>query len=683
MQACILIIDDEPIAREALAALLASDSYRLEFAESGAEGLARAAELRPDLILLDVMMPGMSGFEVCRKLRSHGSLAETPVVMITALDDHRSRIEGLDAGADDFLSKPFNRAELRARVQTIARLNRARKLLDEKSRFFSLADLLPHGMLLLNGDARIEYANPAMVGLLGFASAASLNDQNFLGLVAPEQIDYCRSLCRGVTQHAVAARDIETVLLRSDGTRVPTAIDAVQYPWRDASMILVVVRDITEHTLYLEQLQRQSQVDALTGLANRNLLFDRLSQSLIQARVNNGMVALLLLDIDRLKVINRSLGYDVGDELLQIVGRRLQEAAEVTATTARISGDEFAVLLPQPGSASDVTAWAQRLSTSISQPTELRGQTLRLSSSVGISVYPTDADTASSMLECARIAMLRSKQRVGDAIHFFNADTDSRMIGRLGLEIELRKALPAGQFKLYYQPKVAADTQQLLGAEALIRWHRPDDNMMAPGQFIPLAEESGLILELGAWVIDEACRQIDNWRASGYALTSVSVNVSPRQLSEQDLLAICRKNLELRGLPASCLGLEITESMALADPTRLAHKLRDLQGIGLELSLDDFGSGFSNLAYLSQLPLNFLKIDRSLISDLNEGTKNAVLLAAMIHMSRNLGFQTIAEGVETEQQAEFLRQQGCEQLQGYYFSRPLDAETFARLWLAI
>jgi diguanylate cyclase (GGDEF)-like protein len=418
--------------------------------------------------------------------------------------------------------------------------------------------------------------------------------------------------------------------------------------------------------------------DALTGLPNRTLFSDRLEQRLVGGRRARGAAAVVFVDIDDLKRINDSLGHLVGDEVLVETARRLTAAVRTEDTVARLSGDEFTILLDAVGGEDEAVAAADRVLDAVRHPIVAGGRRLSLTASAGVRVARAGIDRAADVLRGADLAMYEAKGRGGDSVGLFRAELDQRALLRLELEDELRAAMKAGDFRVVYQPIVALQGRRTQGVEALVRWDRGPRGMVSPAEFIPLAEETGLIVELGAWVLGEACHRVVGLeRDTGVAL-SLSVNLSARQLLEPALETTVASVLRDTGLPASRLTLEITESVMMADTTATMARLGSLRGLGVRVAIDDFGTGYSSLGYLRRFPLDAVKIDRSFVEDVTEGTRQAALVHAILELCRTLELDTVAEGVETREQAVRLTELGCELAQGFLFGRPMTGTELAR-----
>jgi diguanylate cyclase (GGDEF)-like protein len=468
---------------------------------------------------------------------------------------------------------------------------------------------------------------------------------------------------------------------RKDGSQFWSDLSVA--PVRDATdritHYVAVIEDITERKRYEQELEYQATHDALTGLANRNMLFDRLGQSLIFARRSQRIVAILLLDLDRFKGINDSLGHSRGDELLHLIAERLNNCVRPGDTVSRLGGDEFVITLAEVAELDDVGLTAQRIRNRLAEPFRVAGHELRVSASIGISLYPKDGDTVESLIRHADLAMYRAKEQGGDTFRFFAPEMNQRAQGTLKLEADLRLALQRGEFFLHYQPRIDIASDRIIGCEALVRWQHPQRGMVPPGVFIPLAEETGLIEPLSDWVLRAACTQARAWRDEGLPSLPVAVNLSNRQFRHVGLIDQVQTILAESDLAPATLDLELTESMIMHDPARAADTMRCLKQIGVGLCLDDFGTGYSSLNYLRRFPVDYLKIDRSFINDVASDPSGAAVTRSIVAIAHSLGIGAVAEGVETWEQYNFLTASRCNALQGFLFSKPLPPANFSRL----
>lgn len=569
----ILVVDDTPEnIHELLEAL--KNEYRIAVACNGAKALETVlGDAPPDLVLLDVMMPGMDGYETCRRIKETAAGRGVPVIFVTVVDDSLGKVRGFDVGAADYITKPFDIDEVRARVRTHLELARLRRFLENM------------------------------------------------------------------------------VAQRTDMLRVSE-----------------------------ERYRFLANRDALTGLPNRMLFAELLVQAVRHAERQQARFALLCLDIDNFAAINETYGHHHGDQLLREAGRRLLSFLPESDAAARIGGDAFNLIVGCGDGAASVDLMAQRMIDAMAAPFALGGDSVYVSVSIGVAIFPSDGVDAETLQKHADAALHQAKGQGRGALRFFSSEMSERARKRLTLESDLRRALERRELQLHYQPQAQADTGRLTGLEVLVRWPHPERGMVSPAEFIPLAEESGLVVPLGDWVLREACRQIRQWIDDGLNPPRVAVNVSTVQLSRGDLLGSVREALAVNGVAAERLTLELTESFALLDPEHSFSVLAALRGLGVRLSIDDFGSGYSSLARLQRLEAQELKIDLSFIREMMTNDGAAAIVKAVIALGHSLGLEVVAEGVEREEQAERLRGLRCDQLQGYLLGRPAAAaETTALL----
>ena len=466
---------------------------------------------------------------------------------------------------------------------------------------------------------------------------------------------------------------------RKDGTQFWNELHIS--PVKDASGAITthfvsVINDVSERVNYQRELEYQATHDSLTGLANRNLLNDRITQAISWGRRQNLLVGLMLLDLDHFKLINDASGHGAGDEMLKQVAQRLTQCVRDTDTVARLGGDEFVIVLTDLESYDHVDVIAEKILESLNRPITINGNDIFVTASIGISVYPRDGDHGEILLRYADIAMYRVKEHGRNSVRQFMPEMGLTAISRLNMKSAIRRGLEQHEFVLYYQPKIDLRTQRVIGAEALVRWRHPQVGLIMPMEFIPLAEETGLILPLGEWVIAEACRQQVIWKQQRGLDLHIAINMSSRQFRQEDLAEKVAQIIQETGADPTRLTLELTESMVMQDVTATLIALKALKNLGLSISLDDFGTGYSSLSYLRRFPIDELKIDKSFINDIHVNPDDAAIASAIIAMGLSLGLSVVAEGVETIEQINALNQMHCHQVQGYYFSKPLDVNAF-------
>jgi diguanylate cyclase (GGDEF)-like protein len=474
-------------------------------------------------------------------------------------------------------------------------------------------------------------------------------------------------------------RDFEQVRANADGTR--TYLSSSGEPVYDEAGVFKGYRgvgsNVTERKIAEQKLERMAQFDAVTGLANRTVLYERLEQAIAQSQRRGRGAGVLYLDLDRFKLVNDTLGHHVGDELLMQVARSLKDCVRRDDTVARLGGDEFAVVIADLARPDDAAIVAQKILDSFASPFDLGGRETFITASIGVATYPSDGERAEALLKCADAAMYRAKESSRNAFCFYTTEMNARAASKLQLNTDLRRALERREFLLHYQPKVDLATGNMIGMEALLRWQHPERGMVSPLEFIPALEESGLIVAVGDWVVAEACRQMRDWSHAGLEPTPVAVNLSARQFRRRDLDQVIRRQLAEHGLPPALLELEITESSLMEDPKDAIRQLQALREAGLRISVDDFGTGYSSLSYLTRLPLSTLKIDRAFVSAAITEAGSAAIVKMVIDMAHRLNFDVVAEGIETDRHVQFLRAHGCTQGQGYHFGRPIPASVMA------
>jgi len=541
-------------------------------------------------------------------------------------------------------------------------------------------DSTQEGIVVTDIDGHILSVNPAFTRITGYAGCEVIGktpailkshhqDQNFYRVMWSE----LRS--KGEWRGELWNR-------RKDGEAYLEwlTISAVAGQDGKPSRYVAVFSDVTELRRKDDQIRHQAYHDALTGLPNRFLLADRLDHALEVSRRTQDHVAVLFLDLDRFKVINDSLGHHEGDKLLVEVARRIGQTVRKSDTVSRLGGDEFVVVLGTFADTTEVALVAEKIIATLARPLRLAGKAVHSSTSIGIAVFPQDGEDAAALLKNADTAMYQAKAAGRSCFRFFDRSMNEHAVRRLELEAQLRQAIDGNQLELHYQPKVVVETGALAGFEALLRWNHPEQGRIPPMEFIPLAEETGLIIPLSYWVIEEACRKLAKWRKGG-ADIKVAINLSARQFHDEKLPQRIEAILQRTKVPGSALEIELTEGAVMDAPGRAIVILQRLRALGLRISVDDFGTGYSSLAYLKRFPINAVKIDRSFVMDLPDDAEDAAIVRAILELARALNLDVVAEGVETVEQLDFLRRAGCGQIQGYYFSQPLPASELGE-WLS-
>ncbi|HEU4483867.1 MAG TPA: EAL domain-containing protein [Povalibacter sp.] len=553
-------------------------------------------------------------------------------------------------------------------------------LREAERRYYTLFENALEGIFRTTLDGQFLDANPALARIYGFDSPAeligSLKDIREQLYVQPSRREEFMQLikARGVVAN------FESRIRRRNGEIIWISENA-RAVYSEAGQVVCyegTVEDITERKLYQARIEQQANYDTLTGLANRSLLNDRLEQGIRAAAGYGTRLAVVFVDLDRFKFINDSLGHHVGDELLRAMAERLRASVRESDTVARLGGDEFVLLINGQRDPDAIAAVLERMLTDISQPWNTAQGDFNVTCSMGVALYPDDGDRAEVLLKHADTAMYRAKEKGRNNYQFFTAELNELITQRLELENKLRRALERQQFELHYQPRVDMATREVVAAEALIRWQVSEDEAIPPSRFVPIAEEIGLIAPIGKWVLRTACEQNRRWQDAGLPKFVMSVNVSARQFRQENFARTVADILRDSGLEAHYLEIELTESAVMHDAEQFIATLGELRALGVKIALDDFGTGYSSLSYLKRLPVDRLKVDRSFVQDIAIDADDATIVRTIIALGHNLGLRVVAEGVETEQQIEFLRDNHCDELQGYYFGTPSAASAFAR-----
>ncbi len=695
LRAKILIVDDQPVNVQLLEYLLVNTGYTDVTSTTDSRRVADMhADRRYDLILLDLHMPHMDGFAVMEALRPLESAAWLPVLVVTA--EPEKKVAALDAGARDFVGKPFDPVEVLTRIRNMLEVrllhqestsygvlleNTVRERTAELQRFRSAMDATADAIFLIDAAGMaLTDVNDGACRMLGYRRAELLQlDPATIGLGTRGQLGRQADLRRDDAQEPELA---EAELLRADRLVVP-----VEITWQlqhlgqadEAPMLIGVARDISERLLAQQRLKHLASYDSLTGLPNRSLFYQILEETIELACDKQWRIVMLFIALDRFKVVNDSLGTTLGDELLRQFSGRLVQCARIRDTVGRLGGDEFALIMTMTRDKQDAVQVANEVRETLRAPFELDGHEASLTASIGIAIYPDDATDADTLVKYADTAMDRAKEAGRDGYRFFTAGMNVQVLARLDLETALRRALDNDEFVLYYQPKINLGTGRVSGVEALIRWHRPGYGLVYPSEFVSVMEDTGLIVRVGEWIIERACRQIGEWLDDGTGEVKVAVNVSSRQFVEGDLEGSIRRALLRHRVDPRLLELELTESALMSNAEHTIKILSSLKALGIRIAIDDFGTGYSSLAYLKRFPIDKLKIDIAFVRDITTNPDDAAIALAIISMAHSLHMQVIAEGVETRAQIAFLRRQRCDEIQGFYFSRALPAEELGQL----
>ena len=688
-QATILVVDDDASALVLMRAALRKAGFDVTIAQSGEVALSSFRASSFDMVMLDVDMPGMSGYEVCTALRAEADPL-LPIVMVTGLDDMQSVESAYHAGATDFIAKPFNWALIGHRVKYLMRAHQA-------STALRAADANNAAILRAIPDLMFEVDSEGRQ--IAFHSLGT----DPLQQPAPDALGkpVADGLSPGAAQVFMAALKMAGDTGLSAGQQYEQQRDQEKF-WVELSVarkeaalghkanFIILSRNITERKEAEKKILQLAMFDSLTGLPNRQSFLNRIERETRRAERNGSSFAVLFMDLDGFKNINDTMGHEAGDLALQRAAERLREGVRPTDVVsrlhggpadieiARLGGDEFTALIVDLARPEDAHVVASRILALMRRPFMLAGREVSLSTSIGIALFGADGKDASTLLKHADTAMYHAKDSGRDNYRFYSASLTEQVVKRMALENDLRSALERQEFTLHYQPQYDAASGNINGVEALIRWLHPGHGMVSPAEFIAAAEHSGLIVPIGQWVLQTACADAARWRDAGRAMR-VAVNLSPVQFKDPNLVGMVLDALRQTGLTPDLLELEITEGVALQDTAVTTQTLRAFRDHGVQIALDDFGTGYSSLSYLKRMPLHCLKIDQSFVAGLPDDAQDRSIIGAILAMASGLGLRVTAEGVETAQQAQLLRQMGCHTLQGYFYSKPVPARTIDAL----
>lgn len=677
----LFIEDSEDDAELALRNLsnegFAIESRRLDNGNALQALLSDLSQWRPDVILSDYSMPGFTGdaaLRLCQQLAP-----EIPFIFLSGTIGEELAIESIHNGATDYVLKENMRrlsTSIRRAIGDAHKRQAARAVEKERSRLIAILEATSDFVVIANPDGCLSYMNPGARKLLG--RTAPLDALN-LGLLHPQdQWDFIRNevlASRGGLWHG------DVLLQAEDGAQIPVSLVVIQHrePDGGTEYFSFLARDIRERRAYEKQIQYLANFDSLTELPNRTLLADRVTQAINQAHWTNRSLALLIIDIDRFKLVNDGYGHDVGDALLKQFGNRLRNIVRNRDTIARVGGNCFAVLATELSKPEDVMLLVSKLQSQLSTPYVLFSRTVSVTTGIGISVYPRDSHDFATLLQHADIAMHRVKEKGDGGFQFYATEMTRIAAERVRIETELRQAIAGRQLELYYQLQVGMQKENVVGVEALMRWNHPEHGLLTPDRFIPIAENSDIIYSLGEWALRTACQQLVEWDRQGAPRLRMAVNVSARQFRAPDFSDMVARVLNAVQLDPRRLELELTESVLVSDQEEAALILQRLNALGVQVALDDFGTGYSNLNYLSRLPIHTLKIDRSFVQRAPVDGNDAEIVRAIITLAAAMGLRVVAEGIETQRQLDLLRRYNCAEGQGYFFARPLPASVLAPL----
>ncbi len=697
----VLLVDDDEVNLLLTSIALRERGFAITEATSGLRAIQMLTEWMPDVVVLDAIMPGMDGFQTCRELRLLPGFESLPVLMLTGLDDDASINRAYEAGATDFFVKSTQWSLLAGRLRYLLRSSRTRLELERsKAKLARAQDLARMGSV----DWRRGHGSPVFsveaLRVFGMGPGMRLEFRTLLRMMPADERGAFLTLLHEVLMHSsVLATDIR-INLNGDGRQRIIHTEAEPEFNEHGNLVgyTGIVQDVTDRRLAEDKIRHLANFDALTGLPNRRQLMWRTERALEYARRLGHQVSLLLIDLDRFKIINDTLGHGAGDELLMEVSRRLRSCVRhcdqvmessleamgarshrTLEAVGRLGGDEFVALLPEVTDERDAERVAVRILDLMREPIFVGGQECFVTASVGIAMFPRDGQSVADLLRNSDVAMYSVKAQGRNAASLYRPQLAGKGREKLELESALHKAIERNELVLHYQPKVDVRAARMVGAEALMRWER-NGVLVPPGDFIPLAEETGLIIPLSEWAIREAARQARLWQDGFGFSDSIAVNLPNRLFERTDLVEHIHQAVTSYGVPHHSIELEITETGLMKDLQNVIPSLHRLNEIGVEISIDDFGTGYSSLAYLTTLPISELKIDRSFVRDLGLTPQSSAVVSAIIALARSLGLRVIAEGVENLRQMEVLHRLGCGVMQGFLFSRPQPAEDI-ETWL--
>ncbi len=683
----ILFIDDDPCHAKAFEEALnaASDgSSNFEWDRTLTSGLERLARKGVWAIFINLFLPDSRGLHTLDRLLSVTST--TPVIVLGGVDDAGICKAAMLRGAQDYLleghldSYAFERAIRNIIEREIAR----QELFIEKERAQVTLNSIGDAVLSTDMSGNVTYLNVVAEHMTGWPRKEAVGHplcDVFQIVDGATHKPSPNPMELAIKENRAVGLAANCILVRRDGHESAIEDSAAPIHDRDGQVTgaVVVFHDVSMARSVVQEMSRLAQHDALTDLPNRMMLKDRITQGISLALRNHNQLAVLFLDLDGFKHINDSLGHAIGDKLLQSVAARLVACVRKSDTVSRQGGDEFVILLPEVTHAADAAVSAAKIISELKKEHTLGEHRLRVTVSIGVSTYPDNGEDAETLIKNADTAMYYAKQSGRDNCQFFRPDMGLNAVERQSLEGQLRYALERQELLLHYQPKVNLKTGAITSVEALVRWQHPERGLLLPGQFLTIAEDTGLILAIGQWVLREACRQTREWLDAGLLAVPVAVNISSLEFRSQHFLEDVQVALKDSSLDSNYLELELTETVLMRHADSTAYALRQLKAIGVRLAVDDFGTGYSSLSYLTRFPIDALKLDQSFVRDIIADRDDAIVVDAVISMGKSLKHRVIAEGVETLEQLAFLRAHGCDEGQGYYFSRPVVAQHFAKL----
>jgi len=677
-QTRILIVDDDHVTRHLVRKILSNSGYRIFEASNGAEALEIFDDINPHIVLMDVMMPDMDGYEACRRLRKKQNFLELPIIMLTGLDDVESVKESLDSGATDFISKPINWALFEQRVQyALYSRSMHEELNNQKSRLAQAQKVAELGSWELSIDDNTLSCSDELLNLLHLDTGTIITSlDSLVSFSHPEDKDTVRShildaMIKGVgyqLEHRIICPDNSEIYVLQHA-------DLIKDRSGHAVKLIGTIQNISELRSTQAILQHQNNYDLLTDLPNRRFFTEKVIKNIANIDDDDAVV-IYMLTLDNIRTLSESLGYKATETILISFSSRLKTLESDTILISKFNDNTFAIMSSDHNDLSHITAMTNSIMAVAEQSFSIDTHDIFVTVSIGISIYPLDNKTAEATILGAENAMLNASKQGGGRYLFYSEKSNREAQERLEIEHDMRLGIKRGEFVPYFQPQIDAQSGIITGYEALARWNHPRKGIMAPFYFIDIAERTGLILELSRSIIEQACAQTSIWSKNGLGDFILGVNLSIKQFIDHDVCEEIRNILHKTDLPAKQLDIEITESMAATKADDIISVLKDFKEMGTTISMDDFGTGYSSLSQLQNFPIDTIKIDRSFIIDI-EGAGNGVMVKTIIAMSKSLGMNIIAEGVENTTQLSMLLAHGCKDIQGYLYSKPLPADEFS------
>ena len=697
----ILVVDDEEVMRQSVQELLSLYDLSCTLAKNGQEALDIMGEKTVDIVLLDLIMPKVDGFQVMKEVRV--KYPETDIIVTSGEATFKNATLAMRYGVKDFLHKPYIPSELVKVINNLIEKREMKRKLDDmylcikesEKRYRFFVNNSPDMVYMLDKDGCFAFVNERATELLGYTNEEFIG-RHYSEFIYAEDVEKAHFAFSTYMSNIDVSQKVEFRMIPKfpgvdhccfESRSIAIKLSATELADRNSNEDFIgvygVARDITEQKRSDEMIYFQLYHDALTELPNRILFRDRISFAMSQAERNGTKIAVMFLDMDRFKVVNDSLGHIAGDKLLQEIAKRLKNCIRDSDTLARVGGDEFNMMLPNIDSRSDVLHLIDKITQILEEPFIIEGNEVYVTFSIGTAIYPEDGDSSETLIKHADMAMYNIKGKGKNGHEFFSDHMKDLFHRHLSIESGLRKAIQDNQFEVFFQPQYNVESEKISGVEALIRWNHPTKGLVLPNDFIPLAEECGLIVAIGEWMLNASCQILQQWIKNNPELSGITlaVNVSASQIGTENFVQLVLDTLKKYQIKGEQLELEITENVLMQDMEQMVTKLKILAGYGVRFAVDDFGMGYSSLSYLQTLPLNNLKIDRSFIATIqSSGDKNSII-TAIVAMAKEMDMHIVAEGVESKVQMEYIKTIGCPTVQGFWYGRPMPTEHVRKIAL--